>query len=499
MLDAQTPNSPDWWLVRLGSKLQDESHRFNALEAYWRGEPAVPFGNRKMREAYRRLQKQARSNYAALVSETVLERLKVAGFRNGSTGTDTQDKEAWSWWQANHMDADSLLVHRAAVNLSRSYVIVGRTEDGKPLVTGEDPRQVIHESDPEDRRKVRAALKVYWDDVESHFVAVVYLPGEVHYYESVPKIKQDCATLWKPANWVATGEDIVDFGGDVPVVPFVNRPDLGGDGLGEFEDVTDVLDRIATTTLDRLVITAMQAYRQRYATGIDPTDEDGNIQKTFDPGADLLWIADDENVKFGEFGVTDVSAVLKAVESDVQHLAAITRTPPHYLLSTTTNVSGDALAAAESGLVSKTIERSVEFGEAWEQVYRLAGYITGQDIAEDAEVIWIDPQFRTLTELASAAVQLMSAGVPWRSRMRKLGYTPPEIDRMEAERAHDAMLSAALAPLSLAEGGQIGSRGVAFNGAVPAEQGTPAADSKARPADAGRPQQPISPAAPPTQ
>jgi hypothetical protein len=63
----------------------------------------------------------------------------------------------------------------------------------------------------------------------------------------------------------------------------------------------------------------------------------------------------------------------------------------------------------------------------------------------------------------------MQAGVPWRTRMRLLDMSPSEIDRMEAERAHDAMLAAALAPLAVAEGGQLGTRGVTYTGQVPPE------------------------------
>lgn len=447
--DTQTVGAPGWWLLRLGERLKHDGQRFDRLDAYHRGNPPVPFGNRKMREAYRRLQKQARSNYAALVAETLLERMKVVGFRGGASGTDDSDSTAWGWWQDNNLDANALLVHRCAVVMSRAYVIVGHGTNGQPLVTGEDPRQVIHESDPTDRRKVRAALKTWWDDVDKVQQAVVYLPDAVHYFRTNRVGSTERAAsqhLWSAANWTIDDTDAPNgvaenpFG-VVPVVPFINRPNLAGDSLGEFEDVTDVLDRIATGTLDRLVIAAMQAYRQRWATGVDPTDESGDVQNYWDPGADLLWLVPDQNAKFGDFQSTDVGPLINSIESDVQHLAAITRTPPHYLIGAVVNVSGDALAAAETGLVSKVIEREVEFGEAWEQVYRLCGQVLGQDVPADAEVIWRDPQFHTLTELAAASVQLDQAGVPWRARMRLLDFTPSEIDRMQSERVDDAMLA----------------------------------------------------------
>jgi len=464
-----TPGSPDWWLLRLGKKLQAEIRRFDLLDLYWRGTPPVPHGNRKMREAYRRHQKMSRTNFGLLLAETVLERMKIVGFRAGGDATDEADKDAWEWWQDNNLDADAGLVHRAAVVMSRAYVIVGRNDEGDPLITPEDPRQVIHEAAPENRRDVRAALKTWWDDVEDAQLAVLYLPEAIFYYRTVPGRSKEASTeLWAAQVWQV---DESEFPGGVasndmqavPVVPFVNRPDMSGGGLGEFEDVIDILDRINSTILDRMVISAMQAYRQRWATGVDLTDEKGQPADDFDPGADLLWNVPNPDAKFGSFEITDVTPVIKAVESDVQYLAAITRTPPSYLLAGIVNVSGNALALTETGLVSKIEEREQEFGNSWETVYKLVGDMIGTKVASDCEVIWRDPQFRSSLEMSAAAVQQMTAGVPWRTRMRGLGMTPGEVERMEAERVHDAMLSSILAPLSVAEGGLISTnRGVTY-------------------------------------
>jgi len=342
--DAKTPNSPDWWLLRLGARLGGDIPRMDRLDDYWRGNHPLPFGNMKMREAYRKFQKQSKTNFCKLVAESVVERLKVTGFRTGGDGSETLDKQAWGWWQSNHLDADSGLVHRAAIVMSRAYVIVGEDPDhpGQPLVTGEDPRQVIHESSPTNRRKRLAALKTWWDDINSRQQAVLYLPDSIHYYRGRTQ-KQPPTNMWTQAAWEPDVSDDYPDGyavntlGEVPVVPFMCCPDLGGNTLGEFEDVLPVQDRINTEVLDRMVISTMQAYRQRWATGVDLTDENGNPAGGFDPGADLLWNVADDAAKFGEFQPADLTSVLKAVEADVQHLAAITRTPPHYLLGSIIN------------------------------------------------------------------------------------------------------------------------------------------------------------------
>ncbi len=446
---ADSSGSPDWWLLRLGKRLETERPRLERLDNYWRGNHPIPFGNRKMREAYRRFQRMSRTNFMLLVAEAVLERLRVVGFRAGGEETVEADKKAWSWWQANDLDSVSGLVHRAAIVMSRSYVCVGEDPDkpGQPLVTGEDPRQVIHEESPTNRRTSLAALKHFWDDVVGKHQAVLYLPDEVHYFTAKSKDKDVTATeLWSQVQWTASEAPESNPFGEVPVVPFRCRPDLCGDTLGEFEDVTPIQDRINTQVLDRMVISAMQAYRQRYATGVSATDAEGNPSLGFDPGADLLWAVEDEHAKFGDFTAADLGGILKSVESDVAHTGAITRTPAHYLMGSIVNASGEALAAAETGLVSKARERLTEFSASWERVNTLAGKVIGETVADDAEVIWADPQFRTLTEQAAASVQLVAAGVPWRTRMTLLDFSPQEIARMIVERTQDQMLEASLQP-----------------------------------------------------
>jgi hypothetical protein len=467
-IDANVPGSPEWWLLRLGKRLRDNSAGLNVLRNYYIGAHPLPEGDAKIREAYQRFQRKARSNYTGLVVESVRERLRVVGFRTGGQGTNATDQDAWHDWQANKMDARSIIVHRQALIYGRGYTIVGPPKDvdedrdgdlGVPIITPEDPRFVIHESDPADPDDIRAALKIWYDDLDRRYHAVLYLPESVNYFQSANQGDQQSQVDWTVRtfwDWDITetipDAQVANSIRVVPVVPFLNRPlgEPGDYGTSEFLDVIDIQDRINLTLLDRMVISKMQAYRQRWAKGIQLENEDGTPTEPFIPGVDLLWAVEDETAAFGEFSASDLAPQLAAVMADVRDLAAISRTPPHYLLGQMINVSGDALTAAETGLVAKTQDRMVQFGEAWESVNRLAGLWTGRTVPVDAEVIWADPQFRSMAQLADASVKFGVAGVPWRSRMEMLQKTPAEIDRMEAERASDALLAAQLAPLQAA-------------------------------------------------
>lgn len=440
-LNDTSTGSPGWWLLRLLDQLTKKRPRYELLHRYGTGDHRLPEGDERCREVFRQFQRKARANYTGLVKQSLQERLHVVGFRAGGESTDEADRTAWRIWRGNHLDADAKINHDAALTFSNGYVIVGPGDGDMPLITVEDPREVIAEADPVNRRRLRAAVKTWVDDAAEQRLAVVYLPESVHYFVS-PLTQR--GGNWPGAQWSPDPDtpDAANSLGEVPVVRFVNRPQLDGSGLAEFEDVIDIQDRINNAVLDRLVITKMQAYRQRWAKGISTEDEHGNpLDLPFVPGVDLLWAVEDENAEFGDFTEADIRQVLAAVRDDVQDLSAVSRTPPHYLLGQMTNISGEALTAAEAGLVSKSRDRMGTFGESWAQVMTLALRYQGAAVPADMETLWADPQQRSEQELADASVKKAQAGVPWRQRMRDLGYTPPQVDRMESERTQDALMA----------------------------------------------------------
>lgn len=454
MIDASVPSSPAWWLLRLGGRLGDQAIGLDGLDHYAEGDHPLPEGHRKARDAYRRFQQMARTNFCGLISSAVGERLAINAFTTG--GTDRKlDQGAWDLWQANSLDADAGIVHRDALVMGRSYVIVGPPDEpgGMPIITPEDPRLVIHECDPIRRRTVVAALKTWHDDIGSCQRAIVFLPDGFYYFKSAEVDNGDTPVAWSGTYWQVDDDRVADGWsmntiGQVPVVPFINRGGIRRLGHGEFEDVTDIQDRINVTVLDRLVIAAMQAFRQRWASGVSLSDENGNTNDDMDPGADLLWAIEDPQAKFGDFAQADLAPILSATQADITHMAAITRTPVSYLMSQMVNVSGDALIAAEIGLISKAKARQLEFGESWEQVVRLADSYKAGVVQPGAEISWVDPAQYGLSQLADAIVKYEMAGVPWRTRMELAGFSPQKIDQMDTERMADALLAEKLAPIT---------------------------------------------------
>lgn len=463
-IDASEIGSPGWWLARLGSALIHErgdhlerQYRghvelipgLDTLQAFADGRPPLPEVPGVEPGTAQRWMRDARTNWSALVIDSPAERLGVEGFRFGDSSD--ADGDANTVWQENCMDAESELVHYGALSQRRSFVLVERGDDGRPRLLHKTARQVIVARDPHDPRKIAAGLYVYLDDWTGHAQATLWTPESYWQFDSpyadvafpMYANRLDTWDVWTlPNGEESTGPNELR---EVPLIPFVNRRNRRLDGFAEHEDVLSIQNRINTSVIQLMAAARYGAFRQRWAVGLE-VDEDpmtGEKITPFQLDIKTLWTTEDADVKFGEFSATDLRPYVAAIESAVQDLAAISKTPPHYLLGQVVNVSGDALNAAETGLASKVKAKKREFGESWERCIRLAFRVLGDARADEvrAETIWADSESRTISELADAAVKKASAGVPWRQRMEDMQYTPQQIDRMEVDRAADALLT----------------------------------------------------------
>jgi hypothetical protein len=435
--------TPDQWLDRLTRQMDNRRGRLNDLRARMDGNAPLPEGaDDSVREAYQAFQRKARLNLGELIVDSVVERMVPSGFSVGGESTD--DDQAREIWRRNHLQIGVADVLRDMVGLSQGYVIVGEQpgQTRKALVTCERPEQVITEQAAGRPDLVRAGLKVYRDDVDGFDIAYLHTLGEVHTYyrplAGTTAAMNRSAGGWSLAGSAPTGLDFI------PIFPFLNRG-----GLGEFETHVDLLDRINWTILQRLVITAMQAYRQRATKGEMPDeDADGNeidYAEMFRPGPGALWRLP-EGVDLWESVPTDISPILMACKDDLAHLGAVTRTPMSSLLPGGENQTAEGAAFAKEGLVFKAKDRIERAKAALGLAMGAALAIERGEsaIVTDVESLWLPPEHQSLAERADAATKAVD--LPWRYRMKHIwGFSDDQIDKMEAERTSELLLQASLA------------------------------------------------------
>jgi hypothetical protein len=457
-IDTSQRGSPGWRLKRLMKRLGALRPQYQKLDDYYTGEAAcLALTDKVQRQAYRRLMHYSRTNYAELVVEAVRERLKVNAFRTGAAGDVNGDQAAWRIWQANQLDADSALVHRWALTMGDAYMIVGPPdpEIGAPLISVEDPRCVVVEYDAARRRKVVAALKLDRNEELGVDIAYLYLleNGVPWVIRAARKLKDQTPFVSMDGlEWIDE-HPILNVDGDpltrIPVVGFHNR--LGARSWGEFEPHLPLLDRINYGVLSRLEIATIQAFRQRAAKGGPDLDEDGNEIDYSDifagePGA--IWKLP-AGMDLWESGQVDLTPVRNAIKDDVQDLAAVTRTPLFYLTPDAANGSAEGASLAREGLVYKTEDRQVEFGESHEQAESIAFEYEGDAVRAsrvDMEVVWAPAERFSLAERYDAASK--AGGVlPLRTiREDVLQFSPQEADRMATEDQAQALLTPAPPP-----------------------------------------------------
>jgi len=416
------------WLARLEKQLSTQAAKADKFQRYYEGDhplPELPF-RKDVRHRYEKkfldLLKKSRSNWMRLVIDAEAERMSVEGFRFKD---DNSDSDAWAIWQRNHLDAESEQVHTEGIKSGTSFVSVWPGSNG-PMLMPEHPSEVTIAYEAGNRRQRCAALKLWKDEWTGEEFATVYMPS------FVAKFKRG-GTEWARRN--VKGEDwpLPNPLGAVPIVSFQNRPQMITGGVSEIDDVTDIQDRINAALFGRMLAMDFASAPQRWATGIEiEEDDDGNPITPFEIAVDRLWTSEDPDAKFGQFKESDLSGYIKAVEQDIQHLAAITRTPPHYLLGQSGAFpSGESLKSTETGLVAKVRRQQRYFGEAWEEVLRLAFKADGDKRSGtfDAETIWSDPESRTEAEHIDAAVKKRTIGVPDKQLQEDIGYTPQQIAR----------------------------------------------------------------------
>ena len=447
MLDLSTnepnqpkPGDPIWWVRRLsrrldvrlayvapaGRPLQTSITRW---EDYYKGKLNLALASEKWRAEFATRFPAYSSNFMELVVDKHRERLQVQGIRYGDE-TET-DADAWAWWQANHMDAESLKLHRGALVKGSAYALVWPNEDREPEISIESANEVVVETAPGKAWKRLAALKRFVDE-DGYARAELYLPDGIYKFRSSQKDIEFSMTRWLAmAHWQPyqpAGETwpIVNPIGVVPMVPYIRKPDDFNDGASKIEPVASNQDAINKLRVDAFVAAEFASFRQRWAIGVDIPIDPITKQpiEPFKSAVDRLWVVeppqgeDPDNrrqIQFGEFEATDLEPYYKAIQGEIQMMGAIARIPYHHLLPQSGQPpSGDSLRAAEAGLVAEVLDDMVVFGDTHEELFRLNFLMRGDPRGKlaGAETIWRDPEVQSEGEHIDALLKMRAMGIP---------------------------------------------------------------------------------------
>jgi hypothetical protein len=434
-----------------------------AASNYYRGNQPLSFASTEFRDYFGTRYKDFADNWCAPIAEAPTERLVAEGIRVSQSAKPTTDDDLWRVWRANEADVESGLAFLSAINTRRAFGLVwGNSDDeSTPDVTFEDSRQAIVAYEAGSRRKRRAGLKLWFDDDAELEYATLYTPDAVWKYQRTTR-DYTRAGIILPLNFPTgaqweqrenTGDDVWPLPNPMGVVPLVelpNRPLLGEEPISDIAGAMAMQDAINLLWSQLFTTADFAAFPQRIMFGAEmPTvpvlDANGQVvgKKPIDLAKlrqdRILWVPDPA-AKSGEWSSADLAVFTAVIELAVGHLAAQTRTPPHYLVTKQgmSNLSGDALRAAETGLVKKVQEKQLYLGGGLREMFALIALAQGgeantrkaADIRSTGTVVWRDAEMRSEAQLVDSLTKLDAIGFPFQYLAERYGLTDTEIQRV---------------------------------------------------------------------
>lgn len=411
--------------------LKDQEKDHDRWWNYYRGDQDLPYAPEGVNEEVLELREMSIANWIKLVTRSAVQRLAVDNFRAHRSEAlteaeqDAVDDWAWRRWQANRLDARQKMVYTDRYVFGRGIVSVW-PNDTRPgqrrpaIIRPESPRRVWLQPGDDDPFSTKWSVKSWKVDNVSR--GDRYSPTSTAVKHAVV---YDDETFWRfrwgpdDRGWVL----VLQGGNPLETSPFVsfgNDLDTEGKVSSEVASMIPLQDAINTTRFDLMLAMGFAAFRQRGIIGYDPVqrdekgdpilDEQGNPKVTPPPraGVDRTWVFPGADTKIFEFSESNLENYIKAQSSHVQNMAALTQTPPHYLLGQLSNLSAEALTAAEATLNRKILDAQTTDGESWEDVQRLATIAEG-GTAEDweAQTVWRNTETVSIGQIVDAITKLV--------------------------------------------------------------------------------------------
>jgi hypothetical protein len=468
-------------LYRRLSARQSELTKF---DKYYRGEQPLVMASDSWRRFHHDRFRDFSDNWCAVVADATSQRLRMTGFRLPDEVPSADGDLLWRSWLDNELDSQSSQGFLETVKSRRSYALVwhDRESDG-PLVTWEDPSQVIVAYDPENSRRPVRALKA-WQDENVRY-ATLYTPTHIWKFSRRQSwsglIVAGAVDGWEPREVVGEPWPLPNPMGEVPIVEFPNRPLLRGEPLSEIAGVVPMQDAINLLWAYMFAAADYASLPARVVLGMEAPSLpilDANGQDTgqrrqipleeLERGR-LLFLAGEpgDEPKIGQYDAARLNVFTDVVEIAVGHVAAQTRTPQDYLVvgSNANPPAADTVSVADRGLLSKVKECQQFLNSPARRLFALMAKVWDTPALADAcrygMPIWEDAENQSEAQRADAAQKWgslrMGDGSPVVSRRtlleRYMRMTPAEasdeIARVENERdgAEDLLVSEALRQL----------------------------------------------------
>lgn len=451
------------------ASLELKKPEWDLCDRYMRGKHDRPFVPPGVSEEYLALQDMSIANWIELAAKTPVQRLTTDGFRTGRG--DAADRDYWqNVWLANKMKAREGMIYRSMMAHGRGLVSVweNRNDPSQPLVRPESTKNVHLEMDADDPFRVDWSVKmVHRREAPMGEMLIPYaqeaLDGSdrAYVYDDDSWVRFErprLSTGYYAGAWTLTGGGNHKLEGN-PFTPFDYQQDEFGQGHSAIRPLIPAQDAINTIRFNTLLAMQFSAYRQRIATGFDPVirdaegrpmlDANGNVQlRSMGRAAvDRLLVFPGTETKIFDLPESNLDNYIKTLGDFLTQFFALGQIPPQYLLSRMANISGDALAGAESTLTALRGDIGRMAQDGWIDVAAKVGRARGDAVNKSPEVSWANGETQSFASMVDAIVKLISVNFPKEVAWKMIpGITGPQLQDIEEATAKEEEATAAAKP-----------------------------------------------------
>lgn len=474
-IDSSNENKPlDQLVGRLFDEMTDRIEVLKEHQAYIEGAPLgneFEPGDDKEFNGMEQLRDMSRNNYARLVVSAVTNKCGIDGFRTAAANDEYGDDVVATLFDRDDMGYQIQDAIEMACSFRRSYLLVDPITKRQRVVPSNNASVLMDASDEPAAAIVLRRDRVLDREILQVFVRTIH--EDTGLAEGPPRMFLATRDYEDRGIFASRGIVLTSSDSEVPLdkrvdndwtwwkeVPLkgVSRIPLtvlkNKDGKTEFEDSSDVVNRLNHMIFQRVIIATMQAFRQRAITGnfpkVDDKGREIDYTSMFEAGPAHMWQLP-EGAEIWESSPTEYNGLLEAVKADERALGAQTSTPMNYF-SDSVNNSAEGAATQKESYYDRVDDRRRRFGSRLRRHVSILMEINEEAERakiEDLEIIWKPIETLTLSERSAAFASLKGQGLSLKTALREgMKMTPREIQRAVGETLDDSLRKAFAEPIS---------------------------------------------------
>lgn len=420
--------------------LSARAANYALMRDYYEGRHRLDFVPAELRSDFAALLRRARLNMCPAVVTSVRDRLKLSGLTHNKVKSKDGSPDAVGdalsvIWRRNRAEQRVGEIHLEALTAGDAYAVVWPSPVTNLVTIHPNYAHMMTVAYDEEEPDVVAVAARKWTLADKRVAINLYYPDRIEKYVTRTPLRQGAQV--KAGLFIEHPDEpqVLNPYGQVPVFHFGNGAGCSGFGVSELSEAIPVQDALNKTLRDMLIGGEEQAFKQRYATGVELPVDPATGKKINPFVVNEFWATAAKDAKFGELEAANLEQLQKVKEGYKLDMAMVTGIPAHYFMAGTGNPpSGEALKTLEFRLTSKVDDRQVAFGATWEAMFKFALKVSNIDAEVELDALWRDTTPRNEKEQQEMIVERVEKlGMSRTQAFKELNYTDQEIERVRDE------------------------------------------------------------------